>query len=560
MGNIRDKFNNWNPFLRGITYFLGILLVLLIIFQLLVTFFADDYAAQTIRNRFAQAANPAYTLDFEDLDFNIFSGSASIQGLQISADTSVFVPTDTSSSSPNTLFEAAVGEIEASGINIFSTLVGNELHIGSLTLADPNISALKNPYSASTDSSKGQFQSVDSSLYAAISKQYKALELDEFTIQNGHGLFTHASDTIAALEQLNLKLRNIRVDSASAQSERLFVTDDISVDAQDFTYHLSDSLNTIAFDKLSLSSADRKIVLDSLKLIPKYSKLAFARQHGSRIDRIDLSLPALELQSVDYAQFISSGRFYAQNGTISNPSLKDYLNRGMPSGPPRPKPLPFTAFKDLKQKIKIDSLQIEDAFISYSEYVGNTPRAGTVTFENLDATFRDISNYPEDIKQGLTTTLDTRSNVMGSGVLETYFEFPMDTEIGFHTIKGNLEAMPITDFNRILEHVAFVRVDRGTLNKLEFEMRLDQNQSSGTLIMNYENAKISVLDNQSIEQKGLIENLKTFFANNFVIQENNTPETSMQAGEINFERIKHKSTFNYWWKSLLSGIKESMKK
>ncbi|MCW9706707.1 hypothetical protein [Fodinibius salsisoli] len=559
MTKIRERFNNLNPLIRGIAYFFGGLLLLLLIFQIIISLFADDYAANTIKERFEQSSESAYTLDFEELDLNIFTGSASIQNLQIKADTTFF--SDTSASAPSRmLLQGSVGEVEVSGFSLFSTLTGDELHIGNITLSNPDISALKNPYQLSSDSSKSSFGSIDSSIYAVISDQYTALELDEFIIDDGHGLFTHKADTIASLGKLNLSLRNIRVDSASAQSGRIFVTDDIAINAQNFTYHLSDSLNTIAFDQLTLSSVDQNIILDSLKLIPKYSKLAFARQHGSRIDRIDLSVPKLEIQSFDYAQFISTGRFYAQSATINNLSLEDYLNRGLPGGPPQPKPLPFVTFRDLKQKIKIDSLHIRSGFISYSEYVGNTPRAGTVTFEDLDATFRNISNFEGDIQQGLTTTLETQSKVMGAGLLETHFEFPMDTEMGFHTIRGNLAPMDITDFNRITEHVAFVRIDRGNLNSLKFEMRLNDDQSSGSLIMDYEDAKISVLDKQSVEQKGLIENLKTFFANNMVVRENNTPETGMQAGQIKFQRIKHKSIFNYWWKSLLTGIKDSMTK
>src|SRR5699024_11970210 len=84
--------------------------------------------------------------------------------------------------------------------------------------------------------------------------------------------------------------------------------------------------------------------------------------------------------------------------------------------------------------------------------------------------------------------------------------------------------------------------------------------ANGSVIMNYENLKFSVVDIQTQKQEGLKENLVTFLGNNLLIKKNNTPETGMQAGTIDFKRDKTKSIFNYWWKSLLSGIKDSAKK
>src|SRR5699024_1570885 len=174
---------------------------------------------------------------------------------------------------------------------------------------------------------------------------------------------------------------------------------------------------------------------------------------------------------------------------INKARLEDYMNRGVPGGPPDIKTLPFVRFKNMQQPIKIDSLKIHDSYISYSEYHSKAPRAGIVTFEKLNGTFHDISNYPEDKAKGLTTTLDVRSQVMGTGPLEVHFEFPMDTQNAFHKIKGKLGSMPMMDFNSMSRYVAKVYINKGLLNSLEFEMTLNRDKSNGTVIMNYKNLK-----------------------------------------------------------------------
>src|SRR5699024_8902452 len=351
----------------------------------------------------------------------------------------------------------------------------------------------------------------------------------------------------------------IRIDSASAKSGRFFPTDNLSIQAQDFRIKLADSLNIIAFQNLSVSSEDQNFSLDSLEVIPRYGKLQFAWRHGTRIDRIDLTIPEIKAEQIDFAQLSDSAKFHAGYLEINKARLEDYMNRGVPGGPPKIKTLPFVTFKKMQQPIKIDSLNIHDSYISYSEYHSKAPRAGIVTFEKLNGIFRDISNYPEDKAKGLTTTLDVSSQVMGSGPLEVHFEFPMDTQNAFHKIKGKLGNMSITDFNDMSRYVAKVYINKGLLNSLEFEMVLNKDKANGSVIMNYENLKFSVVDIQTQKQEGLKENLVTFLGNNLLIKKNNTPETGMQAGTIDFKRDKTKSIFNYWWKSLLSGIKDSAK-
>ncbi len=559
MTPIKEKFKQMNPLLRWLLYIVGGVLVLLIVCQLLITFFADDYAASRLRSQIEKGAGKTYGIEFEDLSLNLFSGSATISNISLDGDTASFSDNSSSKPPPKTLYKGNIGEVEVSGFSVISGIWGDELRIGSISIGEPDIAALKNPYPVREDTGGNTFASVDSSIYAAISGRYSAVEVDEINIRDGRGLFTQSGDTLASLETLNLNLSNIRIDSASAQSGRLFPTDNISVDMRRLMYNLSDSVNKIKVGRVDISSANKTIDVDSLQLIPRYPRFEYSRQNGLRKDRIDLDVPVLTLSAVDFSALADSGRFYAKYGEINNARMTDFLNRAIRGGPPEPKTMKFIAFRNSKQPIKIDSLKVNNAYISYSEYAGDTPQAGTVTFEQLNGVFRNISNYPADIKQGITTTLDVHTQVMGSGPLEVHFEFPMDTREGFHKINGTLGSMSITDFNPILEHVAFVRVDRGMLNSLEFDMTLNEDRSNGTLIMKYENLKISVLDRNSIKQRGLKENIFTFLANNIMVNENNMPGEDMQAGRIQFERIKHKSMFNYWWKSLLSGIKESVK-
>jgi hypothetical protein len=51
--------------------------------------------------------------------------------------------------------------------------------------------------------------------------------------------------------------------------------------------------------------------------------------------------------------------------------------------------------------------------------------------------------------------------------------------------------------------------------------------------------------------------MKSVLANTFKVKSDNTGE-NIRTGAINVEREINKSVFNYWWKSMLSGLKSSI--
>lgn len=558
MGKIQQKLSTINQPARALIYIAGGVLLILILLQITLSVFGDDFAAGYIKEQIEESSNGTYALKFEDLDLGIFSGSATFSGLRIHADTSAFTDTSASQPPPQLLITGAAKELAISGADILSALWGDALRIGSISLTEPTVHMLQNDHFASADTG-GHAASLDSAIYAAISPAFSTLELNELTVNEGRFSLTSQNDTLASFDHFNLSLANIRVDSASARSEKLFITDDVTASVSDFSYDLGDSLNTLKFNQMSLSSAEQQVQFDSLQLEPRYGKFEYSRQKGYHSDRIEVDIPELKITGVDFESLADSGRFYAQFVEIENARMIDFLNKAYPGGPPERNRLPNVAFKQLSRPIKIDSLAINNSFISYSEYLPKAPRPGIITFEGIDAMFRRISNYKEDIQQGLTTTLDVSTNVMGTGLLTVDFTFPMDTNNGFHKIKGTLHKMDMTDFNRMLEYVAFVRIDSGQLHRMQFDMRLDSDRASGDLIMKYENLEISILDKKTIKQQGLLKNFMTFVANNFVVNKNNMPKDGMEPGRIQYQRSKYKSVFNYWWKSLLSGIKDAIK-
>jgi hypothetical protein len=129
----------------------------------------------------------------------------------------------------------------------------------------------------------------------------------------------------------------------------------------------------------------------------------------------------------------------------------------------------------------------------------------------------------------------------------------------------------------MLEPQVKLRAESGRLNNLSFEFTYNDDASKGSLEMNYNDLKLMAFkDGEKVDKKNrkkrkrngdsgegeeLTEKagLKSFVLNTFIIRKNMDSNTAEEkrTGTIHFDRDKRRSIFNYWAKSMFSGIKSA---
>ena len=92
---------------------------------------------------------------------------------------------------------------------------------------------------------------------------------------------------------------------------------------------------------------------------------------------------------------------------------------------------------------------------------------------------------------------------------------------------------------------------------MDFHFTYDKRESNGEVNLNYNDLKIASLTEK--ESKTAVDKFKTFLLNTFIIPKKKNQTTSSREGKgtIQFTRDTKRSIFNYWWKSLFTGIKST---
>lgn len=216
------------------------------------------------------------------------------------------------------------------------------------------------------------------------------------------------------------------------------------------------------------------------------------------------------------------------------------------------KNLPMELLDSLPFTLHVDSIKIEDTNIEYAERVKDSKEAGSVTFNNITAIIKNLSNIDSLITG--PTTMHAIANVMNEATLTADFIFPNIKFSHLYSVKGDLESMDIASFNPILKQNAAVLVKSGKINDLSFDFIYNNEHSQGTLCFDYIDLKIDIID----KRDSRVKKTQTFLINNILLHKHNTrAKEPFREGNISFSRDKKRSIFNYWWKSIYSGIKST---
>lgn len=289
---------------------------------------------------------------------------------------------------------------------------------------------------------------------------------------------------------------------------------------------------------------------DSIRVVPQASKFEFSKQRGFEIDRFDAFIPFVEAQNFSVS-FLDSSRVRA-----SQAEIQFYLNIFRDKRRPfvqKRKPLPIPQIQDLPFTLLIDSLKIRKSYVQYEEFAEEATEAGLVYFDNLYASLYNINNRATTGN----TRLRAQSNLLGHGAIDLFVNFPLEANKNARLV-GSISDFDIPEINAMLVPSTNIKVESGDMKKLSFTFAFNDTRSDGEIELNYENLKLSMMKEDSDKEDEMEkDNLKTFIMNTFIIRKNmdeDVPEEK-RTGAVGFERDPYRSIFNFWVKSLLSGVK-----
>lgn len=511
-------------------------------------FYLHDHLEGELQTRLNESPEYQYTLEIGDSGFNIFGRRLSFSDIRLSQ----------KKHDDSEHLKAIIESLTISGIGFLRYLLTGELSLQHIEIEQPSVTVTITGETEESDESP-DLQTLTARFSGKILQQLSGLTISQFSVR---GLSAEISrtdmpdDTFISAGNSEIHLYDIAIDSTALHDDRVLPLNDISLRIKDVYVNSPDELYRFSAGSIDFSSTEDRFIISAVRMEPRIDRGAFSDRVGHEVDRITLLLDELRMSGIDTSRLNLAEGLFAELIVLDRVSMNVYRDKRPPFPANNRPPLPQQMIRNIPFPVMVDSISLVSGHIRYNERQPEANKPGYIDFANLEASMVNLTNIGERLSDGVMPVLHARSDIMHQGRLDVEFRFPMDAPEDVQLVNGYLDTMDLQALNVAFEPLAFARIDNGQILGMDFRMRLAEKRATGEVTLLYENLSISLLDKKNNEEN-LGSQIKTILANTFVIKSDNKGEDPRR-GKINFERVERKSVFNYWWKSLLSGIKSNI--
>lgn len=317
-----------------------------------------------------------------------------------------------------------------------------------------------------------------------------------------------------------------------------------------------DNLYTNKIAGITFHSPGNQLFIESFNVIPRFSEEGFAAKASYQRDRYIIDIRKIVCNNLDPKALVGQ-EIDASSISSNYGSLKIYRDISKPlEDISKVGNYPQQILLKSNFPINVRKIDLTNFYIEYKEKNALTGKAGTIGFDKSHIALSNITNKPTLIRTDnlAHASLDTR--VLGMVPMKIDFTFNLADKQGKFDVSGYIDSFDLRSVNEISRTMALIEIEAGKMNSVEFKFSGNDYSAGGNLTMKYNGLKVALLkkdDDGQLTKKSLI----SLFAN--VLLKNDNPHNGkLRNFDIHYERDIHKSFFNLVWKTLFTGMKETV--
>ena len=530
---------------------------LFILLQVLVFVFLQPLVGQAIRSSVSYFSDNLYQIDFEKLSVQLFRKKISLENVRLTYDTARVNQSVHLRQGKH--YSGTVERIEVNLHEFDYFLSGRYLAVDAIDLNQPTVYVHRFPKAHLPDTTQNDSTSLNFNTFRLIKPYFDSVSVASLTVGAASvGSVRHRPSVqpdTTLVSQVNVIIKDAQVDSVAAERFHGWpAMKEFVVFLRDQTFTSADSLYDFHVDSVGVDPLRGHFLAEGLSVEPRWGKYEMGERLGKLVNWTQLSIARIEAKAINFPLLTDSLIAQADYVSIEQADFTLFRDLRLPSGEPKARPLLQERLRSVATPFHIDTLALTASTLQYEERRDSTNRAGRITFNDTYASLYGMTNRTLDSTAVLKA--DVRTRLMGEGEAELHFTFPLTSTRGEHQISGKLDRMPLDLLNPTAEPLGFVSIKSGVVNRMAFDMQLNEEYATGNVRFMYEDLKLSLLEKGSPNDK---KGLKSWLANLLVVKDSNPIRTkSLRPGPIHYERDSTRSMFNYWWRALRSGLEVSM--
>lgn len=352
-----------------------------------------------------------------------------------------------------------------------------------------------------------------------------------------------------------LKIYDLQIEKLDSLSPVLIKKFDF--DAAEFLTISADSMYTNTATGINYSASSHTLTVDSLSIQPNYTDYEFTARHQFATDRIEAGFSPIHVYGFSAAGYLKSANLlssYIEVGKIEMKVFRDSRKETQHLKKP--------AFQDIIYSypgvLRIDSIGVISGNITYTEHDDKANEPGSVSFSEIHAKSYKITNDTIYKKESAFLEFKADAMLMGKGRLDISLKVRIFDKQNTFSVNGSILAMEINELNPILEKNAFVSVESGKIDSLNFSFTANNSKADGKMTFLYHGLDVDVVNKRTNEIDAIKERFESIVANKKLLNSNPLPGEGVRIGIIDYKRDPEKFLINYCYNSVLTGIKSSL--
>lgn len=491
------------------------------------------------------ASHGAYQLEIGSSRVSLLSRTVVLKNITLRADTTVLNKKQGTVRDVN----ASIDKISATGVRFRFKDHPTHVLLRKFTIESPRIAlttatALKDTTGAAKPALQGLRQTLD------------RFEIGKFELNNGQVKLVQqqASDTTTyEWKDWLVALDDLRFGEQANHDGTPFHTTDIRMYIPRLRQTTAVKKTLLEVENIQYRGRDGILQTDSITLVPQGKRYQYAAQTPGHPDWTEIRSAGIRFAGFDPNRLVDMNLVTTDSVLVRPTRIESYKNRQLVATP-RVKNLFYESVQRLPFGIDFRNVAIERVDVVYEELspAGETP--GRITFDNLQGNFDRLTNVTDSTH--LFNKLVATGKLMNRGNMDVTFLFPVDSLQNHFEVQGTLGAIPLTAINPMITPLAHVDIQSGHISGMSFHIAGSGTESHVQMQLLYEKLEIMLLKHkkdQLKERPGLSK-----LVNNLILKDSNPKNGKTRNAEGKAKRDFQRSQFNYLWKSLAAGMKETV--
>jgi hypothetical protein len=496
-----------------------------------------------------------YDVRVGDVDVSLALNGLTVRDLTVSIDSTAV----RSTVEPALVRTARLGSLRVAGLRIVPLLRGKGIYVTSIDLEEPTVSLYLPEQGARSEVSPG---GDDRSEADGRPTEFRPprTTLRRVRIQDGSIDLTRVTDRgvlTSLLRDLDLTLTEIEIDSVTFANPVQALANSRVTIAFDTVYHvLDDSLYFVAATGVRGDSRDSVVEIRSVGFTPTLEAAPFFGRLSKRADRLNVTAGPIRIEGLDFANYVSDEAFRARKIAVDSLKLRVYSDIALDWGV-KARPCRYhMGFAEIPIPFRVDTVQLSDGFIRYSELAKGSERPGELEFEDVNGTVTNLTNDPAAMTAATPALARMGARLYGEGPVSAVVRYPLLSPTLDFDLEVGLGAMPILPANRFATNVTGVEVKQGQIDSLWVEIESRDGKATGRVHMRYRDLNFRILDRNS--GKEMVWHSVLGFAGNIAVRSSNPgkPQDEPRDGRIDYTCGEQDMVFfEYLVHALVTGLK-----